>query len=255
MANKTNFQCFIILISLVSCAYNYRQTESIGQKSRRLQSRNIVVNKAPKLHIHNPALDKKWKKVQTQRRDLSSYNSRYSNKTLYFLTLYNQYQEFSTFTQKRFNPIKSCPSFHTPFSLYKKKNPMLNKKHYLNHKKPSQLSLSLYPELSLPLLSKNVYSYWKKHNKVYSLSKVVQKGINIHIQKLKSELEELCEYGNSDNYYIFANIMNLPKSYFKRNEKNLRILLKTTVFSNMVLLSSLNENQVNRKIASNKKEV
>ena len=81
--------------------------------------------------------------------------------------------------------------------------------------------------------------------------------INIHLTKTYYEISELCEYGSSDNYFIYENLItHIKNSNFTANTQNMSILLKTTVFSNLALINSLQKQKekVGRSIATSSNE-
>ncbi|MEK6623403.1 MAG: hypothetical protein AABY86_00450, partial [Bdellovibrionota bacterium] len=62
------------------------------------------------------------------------------------------------------------------------------------------------------------------------------KALDIHLSKMYDELEELCQYGTSDNYYIFENLTTyIQTQKLSPNNENFKILMRTTLFTNQVL--------------------
>jgi hypothetical protein len=92
------------------------------------------------------------------------------------------------------------------------------------------------------------------------MDEMVHKAIDIHLTKTYSEIRELCENGVSDNYYVYENLItHIKTTSFTAAEKNMNTLLKTTVFSNIALVTALEKIQATpmRSIASieSKKDV
>ncbi len=168
-----------------------------------------------------------------------------SNKRLYFLTMLSQYNLLKNYSEGiKLPSINACPNFHTSVVNYKQRTPL---KHALNlNKNYNNISTKNYPELSLPLVHNSKYPtvkdiVIKSKDEVKSLLK---KALAIHLQKMHKELDELCEYGSSENYRIYENLF----SYIKKNKgkfvgskRNMKILLKTTLFSNKLLIESLRD--------------
>ncbi|MEE2744498.1 MAG: hypothetical protein VYD54_11345, partial [Bdellovibrionota bacterium] len=80
-------------------------------------------------------------------------------------------------------------------------------------------------------------------------------GISFHALKTLREVRQLCNKGKSTNYYNFQNLMTFIKrsKNFSPSKKNLKVLLKTTLFSNMALISSLRKKHRSRGLASVKR--
>lgn len=85
------------------------------------------------------------------------------------------------------------------------------------------------------------------------MNELVNTALDIHLSKTYAEIRELCEFGVSDNYYIYENmITHIKNTNFAPAENNMNTLLKTTVFSNIALVTALNkvQPQAMRSIAS-----
>ena len=105
----------------------------------------------------------------------------------------------------------------------------------------------IYPELNLPVSKTDIYpKAWDMIVKKENIDKtaVVQNALNIHIEKTYSELKELCEFGVSDNYYNFENLLTYTKKKtLGPSTKSLNSLVKTTIFSNWILLDSIDKSK------------
>lgn len=194
-----------------------------------------------------------------------------SNKKLYFLTLYGQYESMKKYSHQFDAPTMNiCPQFHTSLLEHKSRKPAgtLGVVSYKDNKKftydASKIEDNTYvadrPELSLPMDSSEVTprvvdvfrSEGAKINDV-KMNEIIHKAIDIHLSKTYAEIRELCEFGVSNNYYIYENLItHIKNSDFKATDKNMNTLLKTTIFSNISLVTSLDRIQAipMRSIAS-----
>lgn len=186
-------------------------------------------------------------------RDLDEVN----NKKVYFLTLLGQYKRLKNVLSNQSEDFKVCPFFH---------NSLVRQKEYLSTIDNSQASfnrnnyvkamytpstLPLYPELSLPINKKqNVYQYTSQFNNSIRNNNLIEGFVKValeeHAQKNKKELEELCESGSSDNYYLFENLLThfSETQNFKSTLGSLKAVLKIPVFANLLLLRSVDSDYV-----------
>lgn len=168
----------------------------------------------------------------------------FSNKKLYFVTLYRQYNQLAAYSSSTPRKITQCPNFHSALVDHSEMAaPNVTwKPHYDTSKLNDESYTRYHPELYLPMTSSSatprVIDILKNNSSDMS---VVQSAIDRHVDKTYSELAELCEYGSSDNYYAFENL----HTEIKRRDvatpgpSGMRILLKTTVFSNKALIESM----------------
>lgn len=181
-----------------------------------------------------------------------------SNKKLYFLTLFGQYESMKKYGSSFDAPaVNICPQFHTSLiehngrksaGLSGKIAPKSTKKFFYDTTKFSDPAyVALHPELSLPL-SKNevtpkVIDIFRSQDKTLTesqMNEITHDAIDIHLAKTYTEINELCEHGVSDNYYIYENLItHIKNSSFRPVEKNMNTLLKTTIFSNTALIVAL----------------
>jgi hypothetical protein len=124
--------------------------------------------------------------------------------------------------------------------------------------------VSSHPELYLPVSKEgttprviDVINSMKDGATDSAITEVMQNAINIHLSKTYTELRELCDFGSSNNYYIYENLTtHVKNNKFSATTDNMNILLKTTIFSNRALLTSLSKDkpiQIGRSIASEKR--
>lgn len=244
---------------LSSCA-GYRSPETIEEKIARYQSKNPQVNTVPAI----PAMDISYKpkayrglasvsKGSKYKKHLKSY----SNKRLYFLTLYHQYNYFKKYVPGAGPEVKSCPGFHS--SLLK--NPA--DKRVVQHPSPykeinKQLPLNskdiayLYPEFHLPLTRDEVRPKVldRISDKQELLPKYMDVALSLHTQKLYTEIQELCEHGVSQNYFVFENLITFMKENKGAHKSTfaMQSLLKTSIFSNIALERGLRiQDYLNKK--------
>lgn len=177
----------------------------------------------------------------------------FSNRKIYFLTLLSQYYELKTISKIDSPDVKFCPSFHTEvvnnikqISKPLESEYLVSKAGYDTKKIMEKNSdyLSLYPELSLPLTDSHSHPALLDVISGMDLKKteeVFKKAFHIHLVKTFNEISELCEKGQTDNYFVFENLMTITKNHpeFKDSTKALKSMLKSSIFANMLVLKSL----------------
>lgn len=189
----------------------------------------------------------------------------FSNRKIYFLTLLSQYYELKNLGKVESPEVTICPSFHTDV-VNNVQTIKKNIKHTIDFsllkydfsKVVSREAdyLSLYPELSLPLTSDHSHpAVFDGINEKTShkFPEFFKTGYSVHVAKTYKELSDLCEKGQTDNYYVFENLMTYFKSHpdFKDDKKAMKAILKSTIFANMALIKSLNmQIEQERKVAS-----
>ncbi len=273
--------CTITSIGLISaCSSVYQNPESFEDKMSRFEARNLGLNTPVKLKAAQVPLTKNNtsrgpasvdEKSQEELHQVSKYRN-LSNRQMYFTGLYSQYLEFSQYQEvdKR-KEVSHCPAFHTQFVDQKQDIKNWPKLTYapsgqLNANRLTHTDTpALFPELMLPLErgqnSQTVYEAMKSNQDKYKVSpqhfeadlqQLMTKALVTHSQKIYHELLELCEYGQSDNYYVYENLVNHTKrmASFEASSSNVQILLKTTLFSNLTLLQSLYQQSEQERIAS-----
>tara|TARA_B100000886_G_C20325384_1_gene450001 strand:- start:63 stop:878 length:816 start_codon:yes stop_codon:yes gene_type:complete len=175
----------------------------------------------------------------------------YSNRILYFIGLYGQYKTMRNFASAITPIVRKCPHFH---SAILEDNHSQNIE-FISPKGAQQEKISslyinaknnpgLFPELHLPMVKNNisstVFSKIKNSKNIGEIPFQIQTAVNIHLEKTFGEIKELCESGTSTNYFIFENLTRLQKrKKLSRNETTLKALFKTTLVSNMAIISSL----------------
>ena len=259
MAQKIPY--FFIAI-LLGCSSHYKKPESIESKMTRFQSKDLALNRLPQIEVVN--FRPTARGLASMPKENSGKSLKYSNKKLYFLTLYRQHKEFAGYAQGYENlpEISICPSFHTTLVNYRnKKN--ISMKHLRRDYRPlfntKNLDASIYPELSLSTPEGISVKEKIKRNPNEDVSQIVLKGVVFHRKKIHQELQELCEYGYSKNYYAYENLITKQEKerVLTANTEGIKILLKTMPFVNKFLLDSLNSSsrkKINRNIASIQKK-
>jgi hypothetical protein len=262
---------FITLITTASiassCSSGFRP-ESIDQKMDRFQAQNIGQNIVPDSFVNHELLIKNISRgpASVSVKKNKKNNLPYNNKKLYFLTLLDQYNYLKTYSKNQNNPtLEICPKFHSLLIRH-------GEEYSVNSYNPKSWSIASYdsakfsdknylanhPELTLPVSSGNarpaVIDLLKKVDSQKQVKEIIYGAFDLHLSKTYSEIKELCEYGNSNNYYTYENLNTLAKkSSFTKNSQSLNTLLRTTIFSNLALKSSLDKNSSNtpaRGIAS-----
>lgn len=195
-----------------------------------------------------------------------------TNKRLYFLTLLSEYESMKAYSMEFEGPsVSICPNFHTSLLRHKDqfgapaKTFAIKKFSYDPKKMNDEIYISKRPELLLPLsrdaITPRVIDVIRSSSDGKGdivANELVHKALDIHLAKTYSEIKELCEYGVSDNYYIYENLItHIKNNKFSADDKNMNTLLKTTIFSNMALMTSLEKNEgpkLGRSIASKSDE-
>lgn len=181
-----------------------------------------------------------------------------TNKKLYFLTLYTQYETLKKYSTEFAGPsVSICPNFHTSLLRHNEKMPVKDSREmtteggkkfsYDTAKLTDESYVASNPELLLPLSKEettprviDIIRGSKTAVGDFAINEMVHKALDIHLAKTYSEIRELCEYGVSDNYYIYENLItHIKNNKFDADSSNMNTLLKTTVFSNLALVTSL----------------
>lgn len=264
-SKRTTIIPLLSLAVLASCA----GPESYDQKMSRYTPKTLAKNQVPEIKSEGfsfktkstgsraPASAEVKKSVDSKTPQEPGMDLNYTNKKLYFLTMYGQYESLKKYSAQFDAPvINICPNFHTSLLQHNERRPagftgmvknISNKKFtYDKAKLMDESYVSLRPELSLPLaqdsLTPRVIDVMRGEKEITEakMDELVHTALDIHLAKTYGEIRELCEYGVSDNYYIYENLItHIKNSEFKPVESNMNTLLKTTVFSNIALVTSL----------------
>lgn len=249
MTNKKFLLLLAPTILLASCS----NLESFDQKMARYQSRDKVENKVPEfpavefksINRSIASTDEKIAPTEMNMKDVT-------NKKLYFQSLYDQYLSLVEFIPEKDYPVlETCPQFHSNFLESKstqasKTSPTSLLYSYSADALKDKAYTSKHPELYLPVSSDehgpkviDLLSS-KPELKNSEQSEIVKMALTNHLGKTYQEVKELCEHGVSQNYYIFENLMTYSKTKgIHSNLEGVKILLKTTLFSNHALKTSL----------------
>ncbi len=244
------------LLLTASCSSGFKRPESIEEKMTRFTSRHKNPNRVPKISVLPVKISlSKGTRAPASAQQEQKITSKpiISNKRLYFLGLYTQYKSLGRFITAEETPeLKHCPAFHSS---------LLNLKEEMACNPSSKLSvnfsgryqaltpdaISLYPELALPTTLNNeettLYSAIKSSQSPdKDTHELLSQAIKVHLTKTYKELEELCDSGTSHNYYNYENLTTYAEQnsgQFGANSQSLKILFKTTLFSNKAILESL----------------
>ncbi len=269
-------QKIILFTTLVSTAFFTACStgESIQSKMNRYQANNSRTNYVPEIKVATISFKTANKNrapasVKTETDKSLPADPSMTNKRLYFLTLVDQYETLKKYADQYEAPkVALCPNFHTGLLNHYEKYSSNSKKvsmpfRYDIASIQSEEYVERHPEFFLPVTKESNFPRVidiiksKKVGEISEVSDLVKKAVDIHLTKTYHEITELCEYGSSDNYFIYENLITFVKSSeFNPSKENMNILLKTSVFSNMAILSSL-ENQkekMGRTIASTEKK-
>ncbi len=261
----------LTLTTLVSCA----GPESFEQKMDRYTPKHMAQTQVPEItsgyKFKGQGRTPASAETSTSVEKSLSEEATLSNKKLYFLTLFGQYESMKKYAQDFDAPAVSvCPNFHN--SLLEHRGKRLagfaknithksNKKFIYDVKRLDDADyVARRPELSLPVAKDEVtpkvvdiLRSQKNDLNDPKVNEMVHKALDIHLAKTYSEIRELCEFGVSNNYYVYENLItHIKNSSFPPAEKSMDTLLKTTIFSNIALVTSLDkvESSPMRSIAS-----
>jgi hypothetical protein len=244
----------ITSITLFSACSHYKRPESFSDKMNRFQAKNLGENVVPNFPVltyknQSKTIGRAPASIAIEDGKSDERYQTYSTKGLYFLSLYWQFQELKNYSTIDISAPKSCPHFHTAllnnqiqFNGDKKTPKSFNNISSTSWDKPE--TINNRPEFFLPTAA-----YTSKSTVIEQIAKspkdaekITQAAINLHTAKMRSELNELCEYGTSDNYYAFESLINYAKDQkgLTSNERSIQAMFKTTILSNYALLNSLN---------------
>jgi hypothetical protein len=249
----------LVCLAAFGCAGGYHAPESIEAKMARYESQKIPSNIVPELPIAPVA----FAEMALSSRAPASFDGgsswdrkekediQGSTKRLYFLTLLSQYYSLKGLTGSNSAPsISICPSFHTSVVEYEEQGGNHGTMASYNYSdKHISSDLGLYPEYSLPLTADSntptvatAFQNKDLKQRFGDEKQILKTAFDIHLAKTYRELAELCENGASDNYYAFENL----STHIKQNQKifapssnGMKVLFKTTLFSNKALIESL----------------
>lgn len=252
---ELNIVLLLPLTFIASCS----NLESFDAKMGRYKSQDVESNKVPQLaaiefsNTNRTIASVEEKNVPTEKSPDEQKNTT-TNKKLYFQNLYEQYADLSAFLPEKENPkIEYCPQYHGNFLELKtqKKETANNYNYVFTYDKTyynDQNYLAKHPELLLPVTEEEALpraiDILNQSPKLSTSeqSDIVKNALALHLKRTYKELRELCEYGVSQNYYIFENLLTHTKnSSIESNTNGVKILLKTTVFSNIALKTSLDQ--------------
>ncbi|MBF0205383.1 MAG: hypothetical protein HQK53_00695 [Oligoflexia bacterium] len=253
-----------LLLMLVSCT-TYQTPESIDERMARTDAVKVTTGSLPDI----PLMSLDFPKAAVGRAPSSvgpvghvapavPGMKSYTNKKIYFLGILDQYEQFKYFLEDNYQtkrpPLEFCPQFHTLYLNYysyfrathpgverakAEKAPLSSYSMEKNLSTRSKESYFLYPELALPLTVDT------SHPNVGEIADANLAQLifayKAHLNKLHSEIKELCEYGGSANYYVFENLINHMKGNptFHRSKVAMQALLKTVLIGNMAIITAL----------------
>lgn len=257
------------LFVLSSCgSYQYDGTygqdyhpESIESKIQRFEGKSQFTNKMPKLEIgetlfptNNRVPASLGSKPRTKEQE--KIVDRLSSSRIYFMAFYDQYKKLNSYVGNTQPFINSCPYFHSDMVKTKSYESRYPAKQWSKTYPPKQEvvdDLKNYPEFYLHLENSNVWAKWNESNE--SPDSFVQAGLINYLAGSLQELQELCEFGNSNNSYLYRNLISHVKSHpsEQKSQKALGYLLKSPIVMNWALIESLKEKSQGRTIASETK--
>lgn len=224
MTNKYKALTLPLLIAtLAGCGSYYKTPESIESKMARFESRKPYINKVPSFTTSKaPKVSRFPASANSEGEQINE-----SNLSIYFLSLYEQYETMTSLYPDSKQALKSCPTFHQE----------------LLKRAPSSYSYNLRADISFA--QDSIISSLAFSNEQAKDSKTLAVAMDQHIRNTYSELRNLCEFGQSDNYYIYENFITLVNKggKIKKNSEGINALLKTTVFYNQALISNISHKE------------
>jgi len=262
MKNRSYFVllCLYALI-VAACSSGFKRPEGISEKMARYEAKSDSLQETPVINFPTSFIQSKSRAPASishdnvEKRSLSM--TTLSNKGLYFSTLFSQYKELKKFSTAALPEMKYCPAFQNQFLTYNFNQIGASTSFKINfdyqaaiHSKDGER----HPELYLQVDSTKgaiTFSQWlinEKNAKVPEQIQILYTGLDQYVQKMKSEIDLLCESGQSQNYYIFE---NLTQGVTKEKDYKANTLVKTPLFYNMGLITSL-KRKVEKKSNSNR---
>lgn len=254
-----------VLLTLASCAgHQFQRPESIEAKMSRYEVRERNANVVPELGFTTEGIEHTHTKTRGGRAPASVESDgvsgaeekiNTSNKKLYFMALFSQYEKMRAFTPAGSTPdVNVCPSFHSGLVEWRQDHKTIGKVtktvpfKYKADKLADPSYVSKYPELGLPLSEEvggptvaTLLLSRPAESASFEGPRLLSQAIHQHASRLYKELGELCETGASANYYNFENLLTHARTHrdLVPSEYALKVLMKTTVVSNMVLIESI----------------
>lgn len=192
-----------------------------------------------------PVLKLKEHQSFLNHRSLASVGSpSVSNKQVYFFALYHQFLKYKTLTKANVN-LKSCPQFHHDLLTQVQsvvQTSFMGPAGLKNFFQSSRAKV-YYPELNLPIPGeKRVLG----DSSQYEFKSNFKAAIKDQMQKTLVELDELCDKGSSDNYYVYENFIRHLKANprFYEQKESFKTLATIPVVTNMILIKSLAKKEV-----------
>ncbi|OFZ26918.1 MAG: hypothetical protein A2381_20030 [Bdellovibrionales bacterium RIFOXYB1_FULL_37_110] len=272
--NSLNSLLIMTLLSSCTSGFKFQTPESIESKMARYKNKSDYLGGTPKFHVMNMNTDSfksnrtrtpASRNIEQETTQMQNELNTSSYKKTYFMLLLSQYETLTRLTGTSQPQINVCPGFHSSIVELRNQIPhtsLTNSNVNLNFSLDTAAwndeYLALFPELMLPLsLGENqptLADIIKQHNVIdfKQAEGLVKQAIDTHALKLYKELEYLCENGASSNYYKFENLLTDidQKKNFIPSKLHASILFKTTIFSNMILINSLQYQKDQRSIAS-----
>lgn len=179
------------------------------------------------------------------------------NKRAYFVALLNQYYGLSQFFSDK-KELNSCPNFHNVWLNLKKPQEYITyKPRFTLSDLKSDATYSKNPILLLPVDSTAKTSYDLYKDGFIKTEADLYKNLNLallyKVSQIHLEVTELCEYGSSDDYFIYENFITYSKDKNDdKMEKRLGLALRNNILINQALISSMDipKKTANRTIAS-----
>jgi hypothetical protein len=231
--------CVASLVLLTACSgYQYRAPESIADKMDRYKANNPNPNPSLELKSRQDLLQKGASRGLASKELPETYGLKHSDKRLYFMSLLSQYELMRTMVKNETPNLTICPHFHSSVVEYKEEHGEYKTLHKAETKAKAGGDEALYPELQLKVSNQGLTLKEELANQ--EKEEVLEKALSNHAKNTFNELRELCEYGVSDNFYAFENLMtHIKNSGFAKNSESANVLFKTPIYANDLIMNSL----------------
>ena len=181
--------------------------------------------------------------------------SNLSNRQVYFLTLYNQYQLMKKVSGLN-SHNKSCPAFHDLLlknqdAVRTNEVSVLSKDYKVVHTDPTQVVY--YPAMALPYSNSSDLYTALNQNDWENVEDYLKHALVNYTQNISTEVAQLCDKGVSKGYYLYENVVTYFKNdrSFHKTKKGIQAMLKIPVFANLVLLDHLKSEVAHQELGQN----
>lgn len=182
----------------------------------------------------------KYRPQMASRAPASFEQEKFSNKEVYFLGLWQQKKKMENLLGKVSNNV--CPAFHN-LLLETEDDRSIQSSNISLNRNWNKIFESQNP-IANPVMvlrssgGDDLISVYRSNGSIQS-DEVVE-ALEEFYENSQSEVEQLCDTGSSEGYYVFQNMVEYYSNpSFMKSEKALKALLKITPVANYYVLKSL----------------